>query len=66
MGMMMTRWNENTVIGSTTPGSSRRGSRSLPRQCGPAQIQGTTSLAMWTTSIAFHYNLPSSKQKNIS
>ena len=53
---MMTRLNENTVIGSTTPGSSRRGSHSLPTQCGPANMQGMTSLAMWTTSIAFHYN----------
>ena len=54
--MMTSRWNEDTVIGSTTPDSFHRGSRSLPAQCGPANIKGMTNLAMWTLSIAFHYN----------
>ena len=47
--MRMMRWNEDTIlgcttpddetiIGSTTPGSSHRGSHSLPAQYGPGKI----------------------------
>ena len=60
------KMDEDTIIGSTTPGSSRRGSHSLPTQCGPENMQGMTSLAMWTTSIAFHYNQAASEENNTS
>ena len=57
---LMAKWNEDKIIGSTTPGSSHRGSRSLPGQCGPANMRYS-----WSSHVNNkYYNQPASAEEN--
>ena len=50
---LMAKWNADKIIGSTTPGSSHRGSRSLPGQCGPENMRYS-----WSSHVNNKYSFP--------